>query len=109
MPRHFTDFVEVYRAEIVADAYTKKRDWDAAVKVWAGSASVQPASTTEADSQERETTDIHITVFLPPTADVDSTDRLVVDGITYEVRSEPRIWRQGSLAHIYLRARRVRR
>jgi hypothetical protein len=109
MPRHFTDFAEVYRAEIVADAYTKQRDWGNAVKVWAGSASVQPASTSEADSPKRETTDIHVKVFLPPTANVDSTDRLVVDGITYEVRSEPRVWRQGSLSHIYLQARRVRR
>ncbi|MFC9231352.1 head-tail adaptor protein [Streptomyces decoyicus] len=106
---HFTDFVEVYRAEIVADAYTKKRGWDNAVKVWAGWGSVQPAATTEAETSERETTDIRISVFLPPAANVDSTDRLVVDGIKYEVRSEPRVWRQGSLAHIYLRARRVRR
>ncbi|WP_406153575.1 hypothetical protein OH797_31900 [Streptomyces anulatus] len=106
---HFNDWIEVRRAEIEADAYTRRRAWDSAVSVWAGWASVQPADADEADSPERETTNAHIKVFLPPTAVVDSMDRLVVDGITYEVRSEPKVWRRRSLAHIYVKAWRVKR
>ncbi|MFD8088967.1 hypothetical protein [Streptomyces malaysiensis] len=106
---HFTDWVEVHRAEIVADAYTNRRDWDNAVKVWAGWASVQPADAEEIDIPERETAPQKIKVFMPPTAVVDSMDRLVVDGISYTVRNDPKVWRRRANGHIYAKGWRVKR
>ncbi|MGW2539320.1 hypothetical protein ACWC5I_00210 [Kitasatospora sp. NPDC001574] len=105
----YAESVEIRRAELVADAYTKRRNWAEAVTVWSGLASIQPFRTTNPVEPERETTTETLTVFLPPAAVVDSADRIVLRGQAYEVQGEPAVWQAGALSHIRLTAWRARR
>ncbi|MFF9481397.1 hypothetical protein [Streptomyces sp. NPDC014733] len=107
--RAFKVRVEVHRAENVAGAYTSHRDWENARVVWSGWASVQPDRAFEYRSPERETSQIRQVVFLPPDADVEAVDRLLIRGEMFEVEGEPLPWRTGALSHIYIKAWRVRR
>ncbi|MFD8594556.1 hypothetical protein ACFV1L_06105 [Kitasatospora sp. NPDC059646] len=89
-----THLVEVRRAPIVADAYTKQRDWDSSVKVWSGWASVQPDRSAGTRSPERETNFERLALFFPADAAVEAADRVTVDGIVYEVEAPPQPWTQ---------------
>ncbi|MFJ7907507.1 hypothetical protein [Kitasatospora sp. NPDC096204] len=91
------------------DAYTSRRDWDRAERVWSGLASVQPGKSYTVRSPERETTVDRVLVYLPPSADVDSADRITVRGIKYQVEDEPARWSGGRLPHVTVKAVRVRR
>ncbi|MFB8199396.1 hypothetical protein [Kitasatospora purpeofusca] len=93
----------------MADAYTRRRDWGRAATVWTGRASVQPFRSTSPAEPERETTTEILIVFLPPTAVIDSADRIVLRGQVYEVQGEPAVWRAGALSHIRVTVWRARR
>ncbi|MET8702730.1 hypothetical protein ABZW10_28305 [Kitasatospora sp. NPDC004723] len=93
----------------MADAYTNRRDWEHAELVWSGLASVQPGRPYTVRSPERETTVDRLVIYLPPTADVDSADRITVQGVTYQIEDEPARWPAGRLSHITIKAVRVRR
>jgi hypothetical protein len=63
-------------------------------------AEVQPISQTE-DVAGQQRTQTRWRVFLPPSADVLATDRIVWDGVTYEVEGEVERWkRRGVLHHL---------
>ncbi|MFB7906419.1 hypothetical protein ACFC1T_08330 [Kitasatospora sp. NPDC056076] len=93
----------------MADAYTTRRDWDRPSRVWTGTASVQPGKPYTVRSPERETTVDRLLIYLPAHADVDSADRITVRGIRYQVEDEPARWTGSRLAHITIKAVRVRR
>ncbi|MFJ5066536.1 hypothetical protein ACIQC7_08980 [Kitasatospora sp. NPDC088556] len=93
----------------MADAYTNRRDWERSTRVWSGLASVQPGKPYTVRSPERETTVDRVLIYLPPSAVVDSADRITVRGIHYQVEDEPARWVAGRLSHITIKAVRVRR
>ncbi|MEV6419056.1 head-tail adaptor protein [Streptomyces sp. NPDC051662] len=96
-----TDPVEVWRTtERVKAAYTSRPDWDQAVKVWAGLASVQPDKAYEFASPARDQSQERYTAFLPYTAAVAAGDRVKFDGHAYEVEGEPERWGHTSRRHL---------
>ncbi|MBD0739842.1 hypothetical protein [Streptomyces sp. CBMA29] len=102
---HMTDWVEVHRAPIIADAYSNHRDWDQSEIVWSGWASVQPAITQPSSRggshlPTKETEDERVKVFLPPTADILPSDRIWSDDDVYTVDSIPGDFRKRQLPHI---------
>ncbi|ARX87893.1 hypothetical protein SMD44_07375 [Streptomyces alboflavus] len=94
--------VEVWRAPMTETAYTTRRDWGQAVRVWSGRASVQPASTREEPSPARDLSQERLSVFLPFSAVVEHTDRLLIEGRWYEVDGEPERHSQTSRRHTRL-------
>ena len=84
--------IEVWRAPLVSDAYGQYRDWDRAMRVLSAPASVQPLNSEEAVAfGERETTVTRRKVYLRR-FDVESHDRLLIDGEWWEVYGEPFTW-----------------
>lgn len=104
-----TDEVEVWRAPRVSTAYTTRPDWDQAVKVWEGTASVQPDKTYESFSPARDQSQERLSVFLPYGAVVASGDRVKLGGHFYEVDGEPERWAYTSRRHLKLSAWRALR
>lgn len=81
-------------------------DWDPAVvnELKIGGCSVQPASTSL--SQDGRILGIMdgMTAYLPNGSDVKAGDRILYDGLTYEIEGEPRVWvsATGAKDHILL-------
>jgi hypothetical protein len=94
--------VEVHRAPEVTSAYAVRKDWDQGVKVWAGEGTVQPDKTYESFTPDRSTSQEKLTVFLPLSADVESTDRVLIRGHFFEVDGEPKRFTQTRLRHTRL-------
>ncbi|GAA2516693.1 phage head completion protein [Winogradskya humida] len=94
------DRVTRLRAPLVGDGYgNQERDWDQAVAV-EYPAGVGPASSTE-DVHDQQRTTTRWRVFLPPTADLEATDRVTWDGTTFEVDGDVERWkRRGRLHHV---------
>lgn len=105
----FSDPVEVWRAPRVRGTYASPPDWDQAVKVWQGFASVQPDKAYESYSPARDQSQERLSVFLPYTALVSSGDRVRIDGHMYEVDGEPERWGYTSRRHLRLSAWRALR
>lgn len=100
-----TDLVEVWRANAkVENAYTSRPDWDRAVRVWSGLASVQPDRSYEAFTPARDTSTDRLKVYLPYDAVVEATDRILISGFFYEVDGEPRRHSQTSRKHTFITA-----
>ncbi|GAA0406241.1 hypothetical protein [Streptomyces luteireticuli] len=104
----FTDAIEVHAAPLVADAYTRSRDWSKSRLVWAGRGHVQPDRTFEARSPERDTSQERLLVYLPADVPVSAVDRVRYRGTWWEVDGEPMRWPHGALRHTRIRAWRVR-
>lgn len=99
----FSDPVEVWRTSATTrSAYTSRPDWDQAVMVWSGMASVQPYRTYESFTPARDQSQERLTAFVPYTAVVASGDRVKVDGHMYEVDGEPERWDYTSRRHLKL-------
>ncbi|MFI6684970.1 hypothetical protein [Streptomyces sp. NPDC050485] len=107
MPTLFTDPVQVWRAEVIESAYTKKRDWTNKKLVFEGLANTQPDRAFEVRSPERETAQERILIYLPHGTDVDSADRVFFGGHWFEVDGNPMEWTHRSLRHVRIRAWRV--
>ncbi|GAA2665229.1 phage head completion protein [Nonomuraea recticatena] len=101
----FSDTVTVYRAPVVDDAYGSSRDWEHASELGTFPAIVLPATSTEADDPDRETTTLTVSVYLRPT-DVQATDRLTYEGRWFEVVGEPITWKGRTASYMRVRARR---
>ncbi|GGP72119.1 hypothetical protein [Streptomyces melanogenes] len=99
----FDDLLDIYRAPVVQDAYTRRRDWDAAHRIWSGPASVQPYNTFEDQDPSNETASTTLTAYLPISAEPKSSDRVLYNGVWYEVLGEPARWDQGRLRHVKVR------
>lgn len=92
------DRVTRLRAPLVRDAYgNETRDWDGAAELGLPAA-VGPMSTAEdVDDQQRTTTRWRI--ILPPSVDVEATDRIRWDGFTFEVDGEVERWKRRGRPH----------
>ncbi|MEU5957564.1 hypothetical protein [Streptomyces sp. NPDC047525] len=104
-----TDPVEVWRAPKLKSAYTSRPDWDQAVRVWVGVASVQPDRAYESYSPERDQSQERLSVFLPFEAVITSGDRVKLGGFMYDVDGEPERWAYTSRRHVRLSAWRALR
>lgn len=105
----FNKLVEIWRAPLIEDAYGSKRDWPNAVRVASVPGSVQPYQDSE-QAIDRETTKTLQRVYLRPLGmDIESTDRVLVDGLWYEVDGVPRDWSEfrQKTRHLRLIIRRV--
>jgi hypothetical protein len=61
-------------------------------------AEVQPVSTAEALAAQQRT-ETRWKAFLPYSADVEPTDRIVWDSVVYEVDGEPERWKRRAVGH----------
>lgn len=94
------DQVTRLRAGLTEGPYgNETRDWDNATSA-TYSAEVQPVSSTE-DIVNQQQTITRWRLFLPASADLEATDRIVWDGDTYEVDGDVERWkRRGVLHHL---------
>ncbi|WP_050512109.1 hypothetical protein [Streptomyces rimosus] len=99
----FEDLLEIWRAPIVQDGYSRRRDWDNARRIWSGPASVQPYRAYEDRDPSNETASTMLNAYLPPSAEPDSADRVLYNGAWYDVLSEPARWDKGRLPHVVVR------
>ncbi|MFD9792337.1 hypothetical protein ACFWXK_15460 [Streptomyces sp. NPDC059070] len=99
----FDDVLDIYRARIVQDVYTRSRDWDNAHRIWSGPASVQPFKAYEDRDPNNETASTMLIAYLPVSAEPDSSDRVHYQGRWYEVLGEPERWDKGRLRHVKIR------
>lgn len=93
------DPFEVWRAPVVEDGYSFRRDWSTAVRVSTGCGSIQPTSA----DRTRVPRDTSMTIgraYLPVTTDVAVSDRILSRGVWHDVVEDPELWRVGSRAHI---------
>lgn len=92
------DRVVRLRAPVVADGYgNQRRDWDEATSV-IFPATVQPVTSDE-NNVDQDRTVSRWRCFLPPTADVEVTDRFIWDGVTHEVDGEVEVWKRRGRVH----------
>ena len=70
--------------------------------------SIQPASTSLSEDGRVLGLMDGLTVYAPSGADVQAGDHIVVDGKTYEINGEPRIWTSptGSISNVQLNLKR---
>ena len=79
-------------------------DWTAATSLIITGCSIQPAATSLDTEGRVLSIEDAATVYAPKGADVKAGDRIVANGLTYEIRGEPRTWgsASGRLNHIQL-------
>ncbi|GAA2916987.1 hypothetical protein GCM10020221_11310 [Streptomyces thioluteus] len=101
----FDEVLEIHRAPVVEDGYTRRRDWAQGRRVWSGPASVQPYRAYEDRDPSNETASTMLNAFLPSSAEPKSSDRVLYNGTWYDVLSEPARWEglHGRLGHVVVR------
>lgn len=79
-------------------------DWENTTELVITGCSVQPAGTSLSQDGRVLGVSDGYTVYMPPTADVRSGDRIVYDGDTYEINGDPRKWKSatGRLDHVMI-------
>lgn len=90
------------RAPVTDDGHgNQKPNWGAATDTPLHGWSIQPG-TVAADRVNRDGARIDYTVFGPPDADVEATDRFLIDGAVYVTDGPPQRWATGILDHTVL-------
>ncbi|MEU1881887.1 head-tail adaptor protein [Streptosporangium sp. NPDC020072] len=102
----FNDVVDVFRAELVTDAFGSHRSWDSPRRIASVPAIVLPSSSTEANDPDREAYEVTVNVYVRP-ADVKHTDRVRISGAWYEVQGPPITWRGRTASYMRITARRI--
>lgn len=102
LPSFCTRTVTVIRAPLVESRGARVRDWGAASTHEITGCSAQPAGTGLATGEARLATTVRLTVLMPPGSDILKGDRVLVDGLTYDIDGEPQAWVSptGRLSHI---------
>jgi hypothetical protein len=95
--------ITIQRAPRIAGDYgsTTVPDWQNATSVEVTGCSVQPAPAPEF-TIDRSQTLSRWQAFVPPEADVKSTDRVLWNGHTFDVDGEPLLWEFPPLSHFVL-------
>ncbi len=85
--------VSVLRAPFKVDEYGNRgaeRDWSLATRASIAGCSVQAEPSSEF-TRDREAVVIRKHLFAPPTADLRASDRVEVDGETFDVEGDPQL------------------
>lgn len=99
------DTITVLRAPIIADDHgNDKRDWAHASSTIIDGCDAQPQGSQETLVNEDQTLIAYL-VLAPPGSDVRSTDRVELNGRTFEVYGVPGVWtsRSGRLDYVEIR------
>lgn len=85
-------------------------DWSNVERLEISGCSVQPAGTTLSQDGRVLGISDNYTVYMPPNADVQASDRIIYDGDTYVIEGLPRRWKSatGRLDHIMITIERWR-
>ena len=96
LPTWASQTVTVVRPGIKESRGSEIRDWTNATTHDISGCSVQPASTEL--SMDGRVTGIFdgMTAYLPPNADIAEGDRVIYDGLTYEINGTPRKWQSAT-------------
>lgn len=97
MARHpFGETVTRLRATATTDPYSDEDtdlSWDSPDELDVSDVAVEPLSTVETLSDDRQRVDFDLRLYLPYGADVKPLDRVVVRSLTYLVQGERSDWR----------------
>lgn len=105
LPSWCQDTITVIRAPWVASRGSKVRDWAEAATHEVAGCSVQYASTQTSDPAFRAQASATVAaVYCPPGADVEEGDRIMFEGVTYELDGAPMAVRSpfGGASHVLL-------
>ena len=106
----FSDIIEVYRANVIADDYGSHRNWNNPRRIISTTGVVIPQWSSEPhgknDDFDRELSEISVDIYLKP-VDVKSSDRVKVNGTLYEVYGSPITWKGRTASYMRIRARRI--
>lgn len=93
LPSFCIDTITRERAPFKTERGSKVRDWESELidSITVKGCSVQPASVTRA-YRRSENVEKGMTLFAPPTADIELGDRITYKGKTYEIDGEPYVW-----------------
>ena len=93
LPSFCTDSITRERAPFKTERGSKVRDWESenVDSITISGCSVQPASVTR-DFTRSENVEKGMTLFAPPTADIQLGDRITYKGKQYEIDGEPYVW-----------------
>jgi hypothetical protein len=84
--------VTVRRPGTTTDAYLNTiTTWSSPTETTVTGCAFAPTSATE-DNDGRTATITTVTLYMPATADVAASDRIVARGVTYEVDGKPKKW-----------------
>lgn len=102
LPSFCRKSVTVERAPLVSLRGTEVRDWTNSVTHAEGGCDVQPASSSTTWANLGSPSTVRLTLRMPPGADIETGDRVTVDGTTYAVEGAPHEWTSpsGAVTHI---------
>ena len=102
LPSFCRDAVTVWRAPLVPERGTKVRDWSQAVAHAVAGCSLQPGGTDGTFGEQRNGAEVQATLFAPPGADIEFSDRVEFGGKQYALVGEPLEWRSptGRVTHL---------
>lgn len=102
LPSFAKQTVTVWRAPLVEERGVKVRDWAAAEPHAVAGCSVQPGDTSATWGEPRNGATIRATLYAPPGADIERTDRVEFAGVRYAVDGAPVEWQSptGRASHM---------
>ena len=89
LPSFCRESVTVYRAPLVSDRGTKRRDWGHQTTRTIAGCSIQPSSTSTDMTEARAAVSNHAIGYFPPGSDIDKGDIVEWSGIKYLVNGSP--------------------
>ena len=105
MRSYFTDTIVRQRATTTTDSYGNVKRTYPGTQVTITRARVQPRSSIEHVTEDRDITEETLGVYVPIDSDIIATDRIVWEGKTYEVHGDLQAYRgiTGAAAHSYFK------
>lgn len=91
LPSFCKSQIMVSRAPYIEERGSRIRDWNNASTFVIAGCSVQPADTS-GDNKDREQTEISATLYAGPYADIEQGDRIIYNGVIYDIIGEPYLW-----------------
>ena len=108
LPSWCTEKITRLRPGVTTSRGSEVFDWSDPDALEIPGCSVQPAST--GLSQDGRVLGISegLTVYLPPGSDIQAGDRVVIDGRTYVINGEPKVWKSatGRVSHVQINVER---
>lgn len=108
----YNAIVEFWRASLVETSTGRKWDWDNPVRIASVPGSFQPVLPIRSGSveliEDRDTTITQARVYIKP-IEIESTDKVLINGLWWEVDGEASVWSVPQLrqSHVRVIVRRV--